>query len=49
MYEAGGEQQAEAISDEEMEYSKGEEDGGDLEMGDADTSKRGMGDEGHAE
>jgi hypothetical protein len=49
MYEAGGEQQAEAISDEEMEYAKGEEDGGDLEMGDADTSKRGMGDEGHAE
>ena len=49
MYEAGGEQQAEALSDEEMECSEGEEDGGDLEMGDADAGERGMGDEDHAE
>ena len=50
MYEAGGEQQAEGVSDEDMGYSEDEEgDGRDLEMGDAGAGKRGMGDEDHEE
>jgi hypothetical protein len=43
MYKAGGEQQAEAASDEEMGSSDGEEDGGDLKMEDADAGIEGMG------